>query len=55
MAFKRLVRFAQGGSTHFGDLIKTSGSTHTVKKLQGDSFSQLQATDEVVETENVCA
>lgn len=53
MAFKRLVRFVEGGQPVYGDLIKSDGDNHTVKKLTGSPFGILQETDVIIQTNKV--
>ncbi|VUC24146.1 unnamed protein product [Clonostachys rosea] len=52
-AFKHLVRFAQGDSIFYGDLIETSGKVHSIRKLLGDPFDKLEATEEIVKVEKL--
>lgn len=51
-AFTRLVRFASGNQTYYGDLIDTAEGKYTVKKLSGDLF-ELKPTEEIVTTDKV--
>lgn len=51
--FKHLVRFAQGGETHYGDLIESASGSYKIKKLKGSPFEKLEVTDEVVTTDTV--
>ncbi|KAJ5679878.1 hypothetical protein N7462_008122 [Penicillium macrosclerotiorum] len=52
-AFKRLVRFAAGTQTHYGDLLSATGTTYTVRKLDGNPFTGLKATEEIVTVEQL--
>ncbi|KAI5456874.1 hypothetical protein BGZ63DRAFT_417266 [Mariannaea sp. PMI_226] len=52
-AFKRLVRFAQGEASYFGELLEADGSAYTVKKFLGDPFVKLETTEEVVKIEKL--
>ncbi|KAH7210806.1 uncharacterized protein BKA55DRAFT_697942 [Fusarium redolens] len=52
-AFNRLVRFAQGEAKYFGELLEHDGSVYTVKKLLGSPFDKLEATREVIKTEQL--
>ena len=51
--FKRLVRFAQGEAKYFGELLNADGSVYTIKKLLGNPFNKLEATEEIIKTEQV--
>lgn len=53
MAFKRLVRFAIGDRIHFGDLLSANGGTYEVRRLTGDPFTKLLATEEIVQVDEV--
>lgn len=46
--FKRLVRFAQGNSSYYGDLLASKDGIHTVKKFSGNPFAGLGDTDDIV-------
>lgn len=52
--FKKLVRFAAGAETHYGDLIEAVGNNFTVHKLKGTPFTNFEATEEIHETQTVC-
>lgn len=52
--FKKLVRFAAGAETHYGDLIGAVGNNYTVRKLKGSPFTNLETTEEIHETQTVC-
>ena len=52
-SFSRLVRYADGGQTFYGDLIRTENGQYSVKKFLGDVFS-LQPTDDIVKVKEVC-
>lgn len=55
--FSRLVRFAQGKSTFYGDLVESSSSSpegpYKINKFLGNPFDGLEATGEVVQTDKV--
>ncbi|KAJ6150548.1 hypothetical protein N7471_001747 [Penicillium samsonianum] len=53
MAFKRLVRFAIGDRIHFGDLLSANGGTYEVRRLTGDPFTKLLATEEIVQVDEL--
>lgn len=53
MAFKRLVRFAIGERILFGDLLSFDGGTYKVRRLNGDPFTELLTTDEIVQVDEV--
>ncbi|PVH69711.1 fumarylacetoacetate hydrolase family protein [Cadophora sp. DSE1049] len=52
-AFNRLVRFAQGDQTYYGDLIGDDDGVYTIKKLLGSSFDSLELTGHIVKTEKL--
>ncbi|KAJ5998363.1 hypothetical protein N7451_006173 [Penicillium sp. IBT 35674x] len=51
--FKKLVRFTAGADTHYGDLIGAVGNNYTVRKLKGSPFTNLEATEEIHETQTL--
>ncbi|KAJ6014855.1 hypothetical protein N7540_009446 [Penicillium herquei] len=46
-AFKKLVRFFDGARVHYGDLLGVAENIYTVRRLEGNDFSQLKATEEI--------
>lgn len=54
-AFTRLVRFAEGGQTVYGDLLGCIEDVYTVRKLRGSPFDYLEATNEIIKTDRVSA
>ncbi|KAJ5918026.1 hypothetical protein N7454_010401 [Penicillium verhagenii] len=51
--FKKLVRFANGTQTYYGDLIEATGNKYTVRKLDGNPFTSLQPTGEIHEVDSL--
>ncbi|KAF4981414.1 hypothetical protein FZEAL_2762 [Fusarium zealandicum] len=49
-AFTRLVRFAQGDSAYYGDLLDTQDGEYNIRKLLGTPFTKLEDAGEVVKT-----
>jgi 2-keto-4-pentenoate hydratase/2-oxohepta-3-ene-1,7-dioic acid hydratase in catechol pathway len=55
MAFKRLVRFANGDARCYGDLIEAAEKGYRVRKLNGSVKEGFKnASDEVFEVRSVC-
>lgn len=52
--FKRLVRFASPRSgVHYGDLLAVSENKYTVRRLEGNPFTGLKATEETLKVNSV--
>ena len=43
MAFKRLARFEDGGSTHYGDVLESDENSYLVQKLKGSISSGFES------------
>lgn len=54
-AFTRLVRFAKGGLTVYGDLLECIEGEYAVRKLRGSPFEYLEVTNEIIKTDRVSA
>ena len=52
-AFTRLVRFAQGESVHYGDLLDDRDGQYKIRKLLGTPFTKLTDASEVFKTNKV--
>jgi hypothetical protein len=53
-AFKRLVRFASPRSgIHYGDLLAVSENQYTVRRLEGNLFTGLKATEDTLKVDSV--
>lgn len=53
-AFKRLVRFASPRSgIYYGDLLAVSENQYTVRRLEGNPFANLKATEETLKVDSV--
>ncbi|UNI22988.1 hypothetical protein JDV02_008830 [Purpureocillium takamizusanense] len=48
--FKRLVRFSLGDKVCYGDLVESNGDEHTVERLDGSLFDDLERTGDIVKT-----
>ena len=53
MAFKRLIRFAMGDCVSYGDLLSIDGGTYKTRRLNGDPFTGLLPTEEIIHVNKV--